>query len=90
VDQLDGHNTFHQPVLGLEDLAHAALAERLEQAVVAQDQLVGAAGQEAAGLVIRQPSARDQPGGQVLRLPGRSGLADQRLRLLRVEQLALP
>ena len=72
-DDLDGDDAAELPVAGLEDGAHAALAEALQQDVGAEQQARALALEELVGLVRRQPPPTDQLAGQGARL-GKGGL----------------
>ena len=61
---LDRHDAAHQPVLGLEHLAHAALADRVDDLVGSEVEL-RAADLELLGLPAIEPAQLDQLGGQL-------------------------
>ena len=63
-DELEGDDAAELPVAGLEDLAHAALAEPLQQDIGAEKKFLAAALEELVGLVGGQPVAADQLAGQ--------------------------
>jgi hypothetical protein len=67
-DELEGNQPAEVAVAGLEDLAHAALAQPLQQDVAAQDQLLPSALEEEVGLVRGQPVAPKQLAGESLRV----------------------
>ena len=58
---LDGHLAAHADVLGPEDDAHAAGAEPIQDAVIAEDQAEGRAGLDAGRLVFGQQVMVHQP-----------------------------
>ena len=63
-DDLHGDDTAELPVLGLEDLTHAALAQFLQQDVGAEQQFGAPAAKELIHLIRRQPASPDQLAGQ--------------------------
>ena len=68
---LDGHDAPHQAVLGLEHLAHAALADRVDDLVGAEIEF-RAADLQLLGLPAIEAAQLDQLGGQLRRRRFRS------------------
>src|SRR4051812_14740041 len=68
VHDLEGDDAVHEGVAGLEDLPHAALAERVEQHVGAEHELGGPALEDLFALVGGQPGALHQFADELGRL----------------------
>ena len=67
-DQLQGDDMAQLPVAGLEDLAHAPLAQPLQQHVGPQQQFLASSLEQLVGLVRSQPATPDQFPGEGLRV----------------------
>ena len=63
-EDLDGDLAGVPLVGGEVDLAHAPLAELAEDAVATEEEAAGRAGEELAGLILRQQPALDHPAGE--------------------------
>src|SRR5262249_28147898 len=85
LDDLQRNKALELPVAGLEDGAHAALAELVEQDVGAQQQPVTTAEKQFVNLIRRQPAALHQFRRDRLRLTGVRTVIE----LLRGEQTVL-
>ena len=72
-DELEGDDPAELPVAGLEDLAHAALAQPLQQDVRAQEKILASPLEELVGLVGSEPASLDQLPGERFRV-GEAGL----------------
>ena len=59
-DDLQGDDLRELPVAGLEDLAHAALADAFEQDIGTQQQFLTASLQQLVGLVGSEPTPVDE------------------------------
>ncbi len=88
---LEGHGPFHVDVFGLVDHAHAAAAEPVEDAVVAQHQAERFAGQQPLHLIVRYQSLGDQGFGQDGRVVAAQArpLGEEGVQLLATEQPAV-
>ena len=60
---LEGDDAAHGAVLGLEDAAHAAAADLVEDAILAQQEAGGAADQQALGLEPGEQPLLDEGAG---------------------------
>src|SRR5713101_4635906 len=67
-NDLEGDAAAQFPVARLEDLAHAAFADPLDQQVGAEQQLLAATGENLIGLKRRDPAAPEQFPGQAARV----------------------
>ena len=69
-EDLDCHQPFHSPVLGLQHYAHAAFAQLIQYDVFAEDQPLGLALVDGLGLVLGQLAVLDQRPGELLDILG--------------------
>ncbi len=69
-EDLDGHRAFHPPVLGLQDHAHAACTQLVQDDVLAEDQPLGLALVDRLDLVLGQLAVLDKRLGELLDILG--------------------
>ena len=87
---LEGDDALHGAVLGLEDAAHAAAAQLIEDAILAQDEAGWCADQQALGLEARQHTLFDKDAGDDAAPIGGGQHRQQGLELGRADQPACP
>ena len=69
-DHLHRHEALHPPVLGLEDHAHAPLAQLVQHDIFAEDQPLGLALVDGLGLILGELALLDEDLGELLDVLG--------------------